>query len=66
MIDNLLFSKITIDKKTKEYEYEIVNKSDLAFDHDEIIIKGIMDLRHKVDSTDIVFNLMPEEDEVEK
>ena len=53
--------KITIDKKTKEYDYEIVNKSDLAFDHDEIIIKGIMDLRHKVDSTDIVFNLMPEE-----
>ena len=40
---------------------EIVNKSVLAFDHDEIIIKGIMDLRHKVDSTDIVFNLMPEE-----
>ena len=53
--------KITIDKKTKEYEYEIINKSDLAFDHDEIIIKGIMDLRHKVDTTDIVFNLMPEE-----
>lgn len=53
--------KITIDKKTKEYDYEIVNKSDLAFDHDEIIVKGIMDLRHKVESTDIVFNLMPEE-----
>lgn len=53
--------KITIDKKTKEYEYKIINKSDLAFDHDEIIIKGIMDLRHKVDTTDIVFNLMPEE-----
>lgn len=53
--------KITIDKKTMEYDYEIIRKSDLAFDHDEIIIKGIMDLRHKVDSTDIVFNLMPDE-----
>lgn len=53
--------KITIDKKTNEYEYEVVGKSTLAFDHDEIIIKGIMDLRRKVESTDIVFNLMPEE-----
>ena len=53
--------KITIDKKTNEYEYEIIGNSELAFDHDEIIIKGIMNLRHKVESTDIVFNLMPEE-----
>jgi ADP-ribose pyrophosphatase YjhB (NUDIX family) len=53
--------KITIDKKTNEYEYEVINKSDIAFDHDKIIIKGIMDLRYKVNSTDIVFNLMPEE-----
>ncbi len=52
--------KITIDNKTKEYEYEIINKSDLAFDHELIIVKGIMDLRNKVESTDIVFNLMPE------
>ena len=53
--------KVTIDSKTNEYEYELINKSDLAFDHDEIIVKGIMDLRYKVHSTDIVFNLMPEE-----
>ena len=53
--------KITIDKKTNEYEYEVVNSSELAFDHEEIIVKGIMDLRYKVNSTDIVFNLMPEE-----
>ncbi len=52
--------KITIDKKTKEYEYKVINKSGMAFDHDEIIIKGIMDLRNKVNNTDIVFNLMPE------
>ena len=53
--------KITIDKKTNEYEYEITGNSELAFDHAEIIIKGIMDLRNKVNNTDIVFNLMPEE-----
>ncbi len=61
--DNISYEvkKIIIDKKTNEYQYEIIEKSDLAFDHDEIIIKGIMDLRNKVDTTDIVFNLMPEE-----
>lgn len=53
--------KITIDKKTNEYDYELISDSELAFDHSEIIIKGIMDLRDKVNSTDIVFNLMPEE-----
>lgn len=58
---NYEVEKITLDKKTDEYEYKIIKRSDLAFDHDEIIIKGIMDLRRKVESTDIVFNLMPEE-----
>lgn len=58
---NYEVEKITLDKKTDEYEYKIMKRSDLAFDHDEIIIKGIMDLRRKVESTDIVFNLMPEE-----
>ena len=53
--------KITIDKKTNEYDYKVIGVSGLAFDHDEIIVKGIMDLRYKVNSTDIVFNLMPEE-----
>ena len=53
--------KITIDKKTSEYDYEVINGSGLAFDHGEIIVKGIMDLRNKVNNTDIVFNLMSEE-----
>ena len=47
--------------KINEYEYEIIGNSELAFDHAEIIIKGIMDLRNKVNNTDILFNLMPEE-----
>ncbi len=52
--------KVTIDKKTNEYEYKVITDSGIAFDHDEMIIKGIMDLRNKVNNTDIVFNLMPE------
>ncbi len=58
---NYEVKKITIDKKTNEYNYEVINSNELAFDHAEIIVKGIMDLRYKVNSTDIVFNLMPEE-----
>ena len=57
---NYKVKKIEIDTKTDDMNYEIVMKSDLAFDHDKIIIQGIMNLRHKVNSTDIVFNLMPE------
>ncbi len=48
-----------IDQKSKEYEYELVDKS-LAFDHDVILYKSLMELRNKVENTDIVFNLMPE------
>ena len=29
--------KKSIDKKTNEYEYEVINKNCLAFDHDEIV-----------------------------
>ncbi len=58
---NYEVKKITIDKKTNEYNYEVISNNELAFDHAEIIVKGIMDLRYKVNSTDIVFNLMPEE-----
>ncbi|HAB67133.1 MAG TPA: ADP-ribose pyrophosphatase [Firmicutes bacterium] len=50
-----------IDIKSEEYSYEIERKSELAFDHDKLIIEGIMALRDKVNKTDIVFNLMPQE-----
>ena len=53
--------RIVVDKKTNEYDYKLVGKSELSFDHSEIIIDGIMNLRRKVEETDIVFNLMPEE-----
>lgn len=54
-------NKVIVDKKTEEFEYKVLSHSDLAFDHEEIIIKGIMTLRNKVQNTDIVFNLMPKE-----
>lgn len=54
-------NKVIVDKKTEEFEYKVLSHSVLAFDHEEIIINGIMTLRNKVQNTDIVFNLMPKE-----
>lgn len=51
--------KTLIDLKSNEYFYRVNDKNNLAFDHDELIINGIMGLRNKVNNTDIVFNLMP-------
>ena len=48
----------TIDEKSEEYEYELVDQK-LTFDHDIILYKALMELRNKVNNTDIVFNLMP-------
>lgn len=55
---NFKVRKEVIDIKSEEYEYSLIDKT-LAFDHDKIIVKGIMELRNKVKTTDIVFNLMP-------
>lgn len=49
------------DFTTKEYEYSIIEQSNFAFDHSIILNYGINELRNKVDNTDIVFNLMPDE-----
>lgn len=48
----------TIDNKSNEYDYLIIDNC-LAFDHDVILVKSLMELRNKVNNTDIVFNLMP-------
>ena len=53
-------SKIPIDVKSEDYDYKVTTNSKLPFFHDKLIIEGIMKLRNKVKSTDIVFNLMPE------
>ena len=50
--------KKTIDIMTNDYEYELVDK-ELAFDHDIILVSSLMELRNRVNHTDIVFHLMP-------
>lgn len=61
--DNINFEvkRVAIDLKSEEYSYDVIKKGDLAFDHEKLIIEGIMALRDKVNKTDIVFNLMPQE-----
>ncbi len=53
--------KETRNGKIKSMEYKTVGSSELAFDHGTLLLDGLMRLRHKVDYTDIVFNLLPEE-----
>ncbi len=50
--------KVEVDKLTNNYEYKVVDKK-LAFDHDKILASSLMELRNKVNDTDIVFHLMP-------
>ena len=60
--DDVLEYKVkrkVVDKKSCEYEYELLDNV-LSFDHDCILVKALMELRNKVNTTDIVFNLMPE------
>lgn len=49
-----------IDKKSKYEKYCSIKQNILGFDHDIILTKGIMDLRNRVQNTDIIFNLFPE------
>lgn len=53
--------KELIDTTTNEYKYTLLEKSSIGFDHYKIINFGINSLRKKVNDTDIVFNLMPEQ-----
>lgn len=52
--------KEILDKTTNKYKYKIINNSNIAFDHAEIIMTGLDRMKNKVQDTDIVFNLMPE------
>ena len=56
----LKYKKKLIDKINNEYEYNS-QTSVLGFDHEDILIKGIVNLRKKVNNSDIAFNLMPDE-----
>lgn len=50
--------KKLIDSLTNVYEYDIFDRK-LAFDHDKILVKSVVDLHNKVEHTDIIFHLMP-------
>ena len=52
-------TKVEIDKLTNDYEYKVKDKK-LAFDHDKILVSSLMELRNRVNHTDIVFHLMPD------
>lgn len=61
-LDNIVFNvgRKIIDNKCDYEQYYQINDNKLGFDHDIILTKGIMDLRNKVQNTDIIFNLFPE------
>ena len=47
------------EKTTDRYQFETLENSHLAFDHDIVILAGILRIRNKASYTDIVFNMMP-------
>lgn len=56
---NINLLKNIVNEKSKQYNYKLVN-SNIAFDHGLIINEGIKDLRKKANSSDIIFNMMPD------
>lgn len=58
-IINIKIEKKLINKKAKQYTYQVL-ASNMAFDHGLIISNGIIALRKQAETTDIIFNLMPE------
>lgn len=49
-----------ISSNNDEYDYQVL-ESDLSFDHEIMLAKGLEDLKNKAKNSDIIFNLMPEE-----
>ncbi len=54
----LILKKEIIDKKSNQYNFSSV-KTTIAFDHALILNYGIIELRHKANTSDIIFNMMP-------
>lgn len=55
-----VFKKL-INKEANQYLYSLKNSENIMSDHGLIITRGIIELRKKAETTDIVFNLMPKE-----
>jgi 8-oxo-dGTP diphosphatase len=49
------------EKTTDRYDYKIIKNDNLAFDHHLMIIAGIQRLKNKLQYTDVIFNMMPEQ-----
>lgn len=66
-IEYQLQQKVFTNGRLKIHNWEpcwnktVMNNSELAFDHVNIILEGLSRLRNKVLYTDVVFNLVPEE-----
>lgn len=63
-LDNHLsfkMKKVLINKTTNRYKYEVIENKYIAFDHCCVICEGLSRIKNKVEYTDIVFNMMPEE-----
>lgn len=60
--------KYAVEKKTFKngivntdgYKTKLLTEEALAFDHNEIVLEGLLRLRNKVEYSDIAFNLLPE------
>lgn len=61
-LDDIFFTvgRKIIDSKSEYEKYYAINDNILGFDHEIIITKGIIDLRNRIQKTDIIFNLFPE------
>lgn len=57
---SLQVHKVLRNKITDRYDYISNNNNMIAFDHDVVIVSGIERIKEKVNSSDIVFNMMPE------
>lgn len=57
---SLQVNKVLRNKITDRYDYISNNNNMIAFDHDVVIVSGIEKIKEKVNSSDIVFNMMPE------
>ena len=57
---SLQVNKVLRNRITDRYDYISKSNNMIAFDHDIVIVSGIEKIKEKVNSSDIVFNMMPE------
>ena len=59
---SLKSNNVSLDIVAKKVNdtYQVIESKNIAFDHAQIILLGLLRLRNKINYTDVVFNLMPE------